>query len=248
MPRMYEDLAPWWPLLSPPEEYAEDAQFYGDVLAGACTGPMHTVLELGSGGGHNASHLKKRFRLTLVEPSDGMRALSERLNPECEHLSGDMRTVRLGRQFDGVFIHDSIVYMLTEADLLQALQTAFVHCRPGGGALFAPDHVRETFRPSTDHGGTDGPTRALRYLEWTWDPDPADTTYVVDYAYMLREADGSVRVEHDRHIEGLFSRNDWLRLIAEAGFVDARVVPFEHPDIEPGTYELFSAKRAETTG
>ncbi|HEY8549584.1 MAG TPA: hypothetical protein VIL35_06495, partial [Vicinamibacterales bacterium] len=71
---------------------------------------------------------------------------------------------------------------------------------------------------------------------------------VVDYAYMLREADGSVRVEHDRHIEGLFSRNDWLRLIAEAGFVDARVVPFEHPDIEPGTYELFSAKRAETTG
>src|SRR3712207_7634231 len=42
----------------------------------------------------------------------------------------------------------SIVYMTTEADLRRAIETAFVHCEPGGAALFAPDHVRENFRPS----------------------------------------------------------------------------------------------------
>ena len=106
-----------------------------------------------------------------------------------------MRSVRLGRIFDCVFVHDAVGYMTSESDLRRAMETAFVHCRPGGAALFAPDHVRENFRPSTDHGGHDAGARGLRYLEWTWDPDPTDTTCVADYAYLLRESDGSVRVE-----------------------------------------------------
>ena len=132
--------------------------------------------------------------------------------------------------------------MATESDLCQAIETAFVHCAHGGAALFAPDHVRENFRPSTDHGGHDGPGRALRYLEWTWDPDPSDTSYVVDYAYLLRTSDGTARVEHDRHIEGLFSRADWIRLLTAAGF-DAHVVAFEHSELEPGQHEVFVARR-----
>ena len=125
---------------------------------------------------------------------------------------------------------------------VRSILMAFAHCRPGGAALFAPDHVRETFRPSTDHGGHDGDARALRYLEWTWDPDPNDTTYRVEYAYLLRERDGSVRVEHDRHIEGLFARRDWLRLLSAAGF-SPRVLPFDHSELEPGTYEVFVATK-----
>jgi hypothetical protein len=49
------------------------------------------------------------------------------------------------------------------------------------------------------------------------DPDPADDTYTVDYAFLLRAADGSVTVEHDRHVEGLFARARWLQWLAEAG-------------------------------
>ena len=242
MSKMYNELASWWPLLSAPEDYAEEAGFYGNLLAQACDGPLRTVLELGSGGGNNASHLKTRFSMVLVEPSAGMREVSRVLNPECEHVEGDMRTVRLGRQFDAVFVHDAVCYMTTEADLRLAIETAFLHCRPGGAALFAPDHVRETFQPSTDHGGHDGETRGLRYLEWTWDPDPADSTYLVDYAYLLRAPGGAVHVEHDRHVEGLFSRADWLRFLSDAGFA-ARSVPFDHSELEPGTYELFVAQR-----
>ena len=50
-----------------------------------------------------------------------------------------------------------------------------------------------------------------------WDPDPNDTTYIVDYAFLLREASGEVRVVHDRHTEGLFPRAAWLKLIEAAG-------------------------------
>jgi SAM-dependent methyltransferase len=239
---MYGELAGWWPLLSAPSEYAEEAEIYRRLLVEAADRPPLTVLELGSGGGSNAAHLKAHFELTLVDLSPGMLEVSRKENPECEHVQGDMRTVRLGRTFDAVFVHDAVMYMTSEEDLRQAIATAFAHCRPGGAALFAPDHLRETFRTGTDWGGHDGDGRAVRFLEWTWDPDPLDTTYTVDYAYLLREADGSVRVEHDRHVEGLFPRATWLRLLSEAGF-QARSVPVEHSELEPGTYELFVATR-----
>ena len=33
--------------------------------------------------------------------------------------------------------HDAVAYMKTEDDLRQAIETAYVHCQPGGAALFA---------------------------------------------------------------------------------------------------------------
>ena len=241
-PRLYDELAEWWPLLSSPGDYAEEAAFYQRLLIESCDGDCRTVLELGSGGGNNASHLKRRFTMVLADRSPGMLAVSRKLNPECEHVEGDMRSLRLSREFDAVFVHDAVCYMASEHDVRQAIETVRLHCRRGGAALFAPDHVRENFQPSTDHGGHDGAERALRYLEWTWDPDPHDDTYTVDYAYVLRERDGAARVELDRHIEGLFSRQQWVRWLNDAGF-EVRVVPFDHSELEPGSYEVFACHR-----
>jgi SAM-dependent methyltransferase len=224
-------------LLTAPAEYAEAAAFYWELIHSACSSPPHTILELGSGGGNNASYLKSHCQLTLVDLSLQMLGQSQSINPECEHIAGDMRSVRLGRLFDAVFVHDAISYMLTEADLEQAIQSAFAHCRPGGVALFAPDYVRETFRSSTSHGGHDRNGRGMRYLEWTWDPDPDDSTYLVDFAYLLRHENGELRVEAERHQLGVFPRADWLRLIGSVGFAP-RAIPFAHSEVGPGS-EVF---------
>jgi SAM-dependent methyltransferase len=244
MAKLYNELAAWWPLLSTPSDYEEEATFYRKALTEASSRPLRTVLELGSGGGNNASHLKAYFEMVLVDRAPGMLAVSRALNPECEHVEGDMRTVRLGRQFDAVFVHDAVCYMTTETDLMMAIETAYLHCRPGGVALFAPDYVLENFVATTDHGGHDGETRGLRYLEWTRDPNPGDSTYVVDYAYMLRTPDGAVQVEHDRHVEGLFARADWLRLLTNAGF-QPRAMPFVHSEVD-SDHELFIATKPAT--
>lgn len=242
LPRLYTDLADWWPVLSVPEDYAEEAQFYQDSILSASKIPVRTMLELGSGGGNNASHLKNNFQLTLVDLSAGMLKVSQTLNPECEHIQGDMRTIRLERSFDAVFIHDAIVYMTTEADLRKAIETAFVHCNPGGVALFAPDAIRETYRPSTGHGGHDLGDRALRYLEWSWDPDPSDTTYLFYMTYLLREGASDVKCVVDQHVCGLFGREEWLGWMREAGF-EARSLPFDHSEVEPGSCEVFLGVR-----
>jgi len=216
--RLYGDLAPWFHLLTAPEDYAEEAARYRSLILTAVP-DAHTLLELGSGGGNNASHLKAHFRCTLSDVSPQMLAMSRMLNPECEHVLGDMRALRLGRTFDAVFVHDAIAYMAAEDDLRDCLGTAHAHTRPGGVALFVPDYTRETFRPHTSHGGHDGKDgRSLRYLEWSTDPDTTDTAYDVDYAVVLREPGQEPRVVHDHHLEGLFPEHTWLYLLEQAGF------------------------------
>ena len=57
-PKLYTTLAEWWPLLSPVEEYADEAAFFLDVLsrhfAAHPSDQRHTLVEFGSGGGNNA--------------------------------------------------------------------------------------------------------------------------------------------------------------------------------------------------
>jgi len=223
-PLLYRTLAPWYRLLDPPEDHADEADSYRAAFHRAVPSAK-TLLDLGAGAGHNASHLKSDYHCTLVDISEPMQALSRELNPECEHLLGDMRSVRLGRTFDVVLLHDALMYLTTADELAAAIETAFVHTRVGGAAVFAPDIVLDDFRESENvYTGEDG-NRALRCLEWCWDPDPTDTTFFVDYGFLLREG-REVRAVHDRHVEGIFPRDTWFALLEKAGY---GVETFERP-------------------
>ena len=215
-PKLYYELARWWQLLSAPADYEEEAGVYLRLLRDLASTPLKTVLELGSGGGNNASYLKAAFDMTLVDLSEAMLEVSKSLNPDLEHVAGDMRTVRLGRTFDAVFVHDAISYMTTEADLAATARTIAAHLPSGGPFLIAADDILETFEESTEHGGEDGEGRSLRYLMWTHRDDPEATAYVMDFAYLLKEGD-TVRVEHDRHVNGVFPRRTWIRVLGDAG-------------------------------
>jgi len=215
-PILYSNLAQWWPLLSSPEDYGEEAGLFLDLLVRNCSSLKH-MLELGSGGGNNASHLKKRFTMTLVDLSPQMLEVSKQLNPECEHITGDMRDIRLGKQFDAIFVHDAINCMSNEKDLLKTIHTCAIHCCPGGVVLMVPDFFKETFRPSTHHGGRDSGDKGLRYLEWSYDPDPADSSYISSMVYMIREGSNPPIVETDQFTSGLFDQATWLRLFQTAG-------------------------------
>lgn len=214
--RLYDDLAEWWPLMSPPADYAAEAEFAALCLSEGQTADRPRLLELGSGGGHMAVHLKSRFEMTLVDLAPRMLDQSRLLNPECRHVTGDMRSLRLGESFDAVLVQDAISHLTTGEDLLAALCTARAHLRVGGVALFCPDWTTERFAPGIAQGGTDGTGRGMRYLEWTH--PVAGTRYAVDLVYLLREGEAPPRVAQDRVTLGLFPRTVWHRLLGEAGF------------------------------
>jgi hypothetical protein len=142
-----------------------------------------------------------------------------------------------------VLVHDAVDYMTSEGDLAEVMATAFTHCRPGGVAVFVPDRTTESFRPVTGYGGSDGTDgRGARFLEWTWDPDPGDTWIHTDYAFMLKEASGEVRVVHETHRLGLFGRDVWLRLLSRAGFEAGALMEVTAGD--RGPRELFTGHKS----
>ena len=86
--------------------------------------------------------------------------------------------------------------------------------------------------------------RGMRYLEWTFDPDPTDTRYSVDFSYLLHLPDGSLHGDHERHECGLFPIQTWLDLISRAGF-EPQVIPFVHSELAPGSSTLFLGRKPE---
>ena len=225
LPRLYDDLAPWWPLFSPPSAHDEEARWLAKTLADALGRAPRTILELGSGGGNTASHLGRHAAMTLVDLSPAMLAVSRALNPAAHHVEGDMRTVRLDATFDAVVIHDAVMYMTTEPDLVAALATARSHAARDGIIAVLPDYVAETFRPHVETGGRDaGDGSGLRYISWIQAPAPGATTHAVDLALLLRAADGTVRAVHDHHVFGIFPRARWIEAFGRAGWATPALI------------------------
>ena len=73
--------------------------------------------------------------------------------------------------------------------------------------------------------------------------EPLPGTRMRRRVYLMRHGDGSVQIEHEQHLEGLFARADWIRLLSEVGF-QASVVALEHSEVEAGTCEMFVGKKA----
>lgn len=231
--KLYKELADWWPLMSPHTEYEEEAGLYLEIIRRHHTG-VRKAVEFGSGGGSNAFYLKRAFEMTLTDLSEDMLRVSRALNPDCRHLQGDMRTIDAGTEFDLVFIHDAITYFTDKQDLLAVMRNAKRHLNESGILLIMTDQFTETFRPGTNHGGTDGGGRGMRYLEWTFDSDPGDHATETEYLYILKERNGAIAREHDSARSGLFAMAEWEELLEEAGFgaVFERVAYAT----EPGTY------------
>jgi SAM-dependent methyltransferase len=226
--RLYGDLAWTWPIISPPEEYVPEGEFFTGLIREHSERKPETLLHLGCGGGHNDHALKKYFNVTGVDMSARMLELARKLNPEVTYIEGDMRSVRLGKAFDAVAILDSVNYMLAEPDLRAAFETAFAHLEPGGVFVTIIEQTLEGFRqnqvkPLIRKSGD----VEIAFIENMYDPDPSDTTYESTFVYLIRR-EGRLEIESDRHLGGLFPIDVWYDALTSVGF-SVKTVEFEDP-------------------
>ena len=232
--RLYDDMAWIWPVMSLPEHYREESEFYARIIMEMSGGKAKTVLNLGTGGGHNDSHLKRIFRVTGVDASVKMLELAKKLNPEVEYHHADMRSVRLNRIFDAVIIFDSIVYMLTDEDLQALFRTAAEHLESGGIVVAYHETLREYFREYTRVDTNTRDNMTVSYVEHCHDPAPDDETVQTDLVYIIHRDNRRI-IETDLHITRIIHLQQLLDIIKSCGF-ETRLIPFDIPDItEPGT-------------
>lgn len=251
-PRLYDDLAHLWPMLSPPEHYTAEAAVLRGLIEKHLKGSSdqrRSVLELGAGGGHTLVHLADDYDCTAVDLSEPMLENCRRLVPQVQTIVGDMRSVRLNKTFDAVFLHDAIDYMLSESDVRRVLETAAAHLEPGGLCVVAPTYTRETFIDGdVADDGTTTDSGELTYFSYVHDPDPADDTFEMILLYLIRDAQTrAVEVIEDRHTCGLFSDEQWLGWMTDAGF-DARHEEADAGDPVDELWSLFVGLKSRKSG
>ncbi len=108
------------------------------------TRQVHSVLDLGCGTGNHAIPLARRgYSVVGVDRSPGMleRARGKANGPretQVEFVLGDLRDVRLNRQFDVCIVMFAVLgYQATNRDVAASLDNVRHHLQPGG--IFAFD-------------------------------------------------------------------------------------------------------------
>lgn len=216
--RLYNDLAWIWPIVCPIEDYIEEAQEFRQLIKEYSSADVETVLDLGCGGGNVDFTLKKWFNITGVDASESMIRLAKQLNPEANYTVGDIRHIRLGRQYDAVIIADAIDYMLCEDDLCACFETALSHLKPGGVFVTYVSETPDRFRQNRTRSSTYANNGIeITYVENYFDPDLNDTIYEMVLICLVRQA-GQLQVEIDHHFNGIFTIDVWRNLLTKVGF------------------------------
>lgn len=240
--RLYGDLAWLWPYLSDPADYWHESTFWRRVLTKRLGRGRRSLLDLGVGGGSFLSHLTSRFDAEAVDLSDAMMEHSRRLNPEVVHHVGDMRTVRLGRTFDAVVIHDALNHLENLDDIRATFDTAAAHLDQGGLFVLAPEWYRGDFvPPHVEHTTRSDDELEVTYAEYLWDPDPTDDLLEAVFTYYVKR-NGAVTMEFDRLTFGFFEMKTWMKLLRDAGFTVEREPYPIHDDVR-GSWLLVGTKK-----
>ncbi len=211
----YNELAWTEDWLADPAEYEDEVKAYVDLIQRTASESPRTLLHLGSGAGGHDTIFKRHFAVTGVDLSPGMLNKARKLHPDIEYIEGDMRTLRLDRQFDAVAIPDSIDYMASAEDLEQAIQTAVMHLKPGG-VLLVTAKTKEVFQNNNFVYSGEKDNIHITLFENNYSNPFHPNTYEATLVYLIRQQ-GELTIHTEQQLLGLFPQATWDDAFKHAG-------------------------------
>jgi SAM-dependent methyltransferase len=143
---VFSDYAAYYDELYTDKNYIAEVSYIEGLIRDHAQSSPVSILDLGSGTGRHAIELASRGNsIHGVDLSPGMVAIAEaRKSSLPEHLrrnvgfsAGDVRSIRLGAQFDVVLALFHVAsYQTSNDDVRAFLETARLHLRPGGVLIF----------------------------------------------------------------------------------------------------------------
>ena len=226
----YNELAWTEDLLANPADYESEVAGYVDLIKRNSSQTPRTLLHLGCGVGGHDDVFKRHFDVTGVDISRGMLDRARLRHQDIEYIEGDMRTVRLGREFDAVTIPDSIDYMGSLPELRMAIETAVAHLKPSG-ILLVVGKTQESFRDNNFAYTGEQEGLHVTLLENNYINRYRPDTYEATLVYLIRRR-GELTIHTECHVLGLFSHEVWEKVFAEAG------LSVQETDLD-GTYDKY---------
>jgi SAM-dependent methyltransferase len=207
----FRQYAKYYDLINRDKPYALETSYVAGRLRGVCPS-LSTMMEFGSGTGRHGRFLATQgFHVHGIEISGEMVELAQgvgTLSPGSFQCSvGDIRSVRLGRQFDAVVaLFHVISYQIEHSDFTAALDTAARHLTTGGLFLFDVWHGPAVLfqRPSArEKIAIDGSLRIVRKA--TPELRTQDRLVVVNYDFTCADAEvGSQFAFSEQHLMRYF--------------------------------------------
>jgi ubiquinone/menaquinone biosynthesis C-methylase UbiE len=176
----------------------------------------NTLLDVACGTGLHLKHLKDDFSCTGVDISKSMLKIARKNAKGVTFKEADMKTLRLGKQFDVIVcLLSSIGYVKTAASLEKTIRNFSKHLKKGGLALIEPSHAKSFYVSGepriTTYDGKEAKIARINYTNFR------QATAVLNMHILIAERGKDAKYFVDRHELGLFGINSTLRIMKAAG-------------------------------
>ncbi len=144
---MFGPSAPLYDAIYHFKDYDSEAQALVD-LAGRHCPEARTMLDVACGTHEHVRVLKARYAVDGLDLMPAFLDAARLKNPDGRYVEGDMRDFDMGARYDLVVcLFSSVGYLLTAADLHQAVGAMARHLAPGGLLCIEPWIAREDWKP-----------------------------------------------------------------------------------------------------
>jgi ubiquinone/menaquinone biosynthesis C-methylase UbiE len=212
---LHNKLAKYYDRVYSFKDYLDEAVRLQNLIIKYSESGGNTLLDVACGTGLHLKHLKDDFSCTGVDVSKSMLKIARKNAKGVTFKEADMKTLRLGKQFDVVMcLLSSIGYVKTAASLEKTIQNFSKHLKKGGLALIEPSHAKSLYVSGeprvTTYDGKDAKIARINYTNLR------QATAVLNMHILITERGKDAKYFVDKHELGLFGINNTLRIMKTA--------------------------------
>ena len=197
-------------------DYLDEAVRLQNLIIKYLESGGNALLDVACGTGLHLKHLKDDFSCTGVDVSKAMLKIARKNVKGVTFKEADMKTLKLGKQFDVITcLLSSIGYVKTAVSLEKTVRNFSQHLNKGGLVLIEPSHAKTAYVSGepriTTYNGKDAKIARVNFTKIR------QATAVLNMHLLIAERGKDVKHFVDSHELGLFGINSTLKVMTAAG-------------------------------
>ena len=213
---LHGELAKYYDRVYSFRDYLDEAVRVQNLIMKYLESGGNTLLDVACGTGMHLKHLKDDFSCTGVDVSKAMLKIARKNAPGVTFKEADMKTLKLGKQFDVIMcLLSSVGYVKNYASLKRTIQNFSKHLKKGGVALIEPSNADSFYVMGEPriavYNGKDAKIARVNVAKIR------QATAVLNMHLIIAERGKDASYFRDTHELGLFGINKTLGIMKEAG-------------------------------
>lgn len=213
---LYRKFARYYDLIYQWMDYRGESEFIEMAVERYKTSEGAELLDVACGTGGHAHYLNESFQVTGFDINPEMLSIAQEKLPEMEFIHGDMKEMKLEREFDVIIcLFSAINYNTNLNELYETIKRFYDHLKLGGIFIFDLGFCTENWeegRMLVD-AVVEGDLQLARISQSRLQ----EGVFNANFVFLVKE-DGKMDFEIDQHQIGVFSTLDVKKTLKNIGF------------------------------